>query len=170
MNEPLTEPYRTNPQITPKTTSAVSLDSTSADTSTTGQGAGPPPGLPRGRFMIVKEHARGGLGMVSVAVDARLKRQVALKEILPERRNIDGLRERFVTEAEVTALLEHPGIVPIYALDDDDTGHPYYAMRFVQGRTLGEAIRAYHRQPSPLGLRELLRALRQHLPDDRLCP
>jgi WD40 repeat protein/tRNA A-37 threonylcarbamoyl transferase component Bud32 len=108
------------------------------------------------RFTILRMHAQGGLGQVSLARDERLKRQVALKEIRPEKRDNAYLRRRFLTEAEITGQLEHPGIVPIYDLDQDADGQVRYAMRFVQGRTLSDAIRDYHAGPTPLGFRELL--------------
>src|SRR5207237_7875053 len=66
------------------------------------------------------------------------------------------VRQRFLAEAEITGQLEHPGIVPIYALEHDAAGRPIYAMRFIQGRTLADAIKAYHQQPTTLALRELL--------------
>jgi serine/threonine-protein kinase len=97
------------------------------------------------RYTIIRAHARGGLGQVSVARDEALRRQVALKEIRPDRADDPHLRQRFLTEAEITGQLEHPGIVPIYALDRDEQGRPYYAMRFIAGRTLGEAIHAFHK-------------------------
>jgi serine/threonine protein kinase len=103
-----------------------------------------PPRGQRGRYVILKEHASGGLGTVSVALDSRLKRHVALKEIRPDRSGRREFRQRFVNEAEITSLLEHPGIVPVYTFDEDEEGRPYYAMRFVQGRTLSEAIREFH--------------------------
>jgi formylglycine-generating enzyme required for sulfatase activity len=93
---------------------------------------------------------------VSLARDEKLKRPVALKEIRPDKRDNAYLRQRFLVEAEITAQLEHPGIIPIYDLDQDADGQVRYAMRFVQGRTLNDAIRDYHRQPAPLGFRELL--------------
>jgi serine/threonine-protein kinase len=92
-----------------------------------------------------------------VARDDRLRRQVALKEIRPDRLHDASLRQRFITEAEITGQLEHPGIIPIYTFEEDEEGRPYYAMRFIKGRTLAEAIEAYHRQPTPLGFRALLR-------------
>jgi serine/threonine protein kinase len=110
-----------------------------------------------GRFTILKPHARGGLGQVSVARDEDLKRQVALKEIRPDRLDRPQAAERFVNEAEITGQLEHPGIVPIYALGRDEAGQPYYAMRFIEGRTLADAIKAYHHRPSPLAFRDLLK-------------
>jgi tetratricopeptide (TPR) repeat protein len=115
-----------------------------------------PPTSAGDRFTILRLHARGGLGQVSLARDEKLKRSVALKEIRPDKRGNASLRQRFLTEAEITGQLEHPGIVPIYDLNQDSDGQVRYAMRFVQGRTLKDAIEAYHRQPTPLGFRELL--------------
>jgi tetratricopeptide (TPR) repeat protein len=109
----------------------------------------------RGRFIILRLHAKGGLGQVSLARDEKLRRQVALKEIRPDRLDADA-RRRFLNEAEITGQLEHPGIVPIYALDEAD-GQPYYAMRFIQGQNLAEAIAAHYRQPTLVGLRGLLK-------------
>jgi formylglycine-generating enzyme required for sulfatase activity len=111
----------------------------------------------RGRFTPLRQHAQGGLGTVSVAFDETLRRQVALKEIRPDRRGSAQLRQRFLAEAEITGQLEHPGIVPVYALEEDAEGQPYYAMRFVQGRTLAEAIQAYHAGPTPLAFHDLLK-------------
>src|SRR5262249_27196013 len=111
----------------------------------------------RGRFTSLRQHAQGGLGIVFLAFDETLRRQVALKEIRPDRRGNVHLRQRFLTEAEITGQLEHPGIVPVYALEEDDEGQPYYAMRFLQGCTLAEAIQAYHRQPNRLAFLDLLK-------------
>ncbi len=107
------------------------------------------------RFTIERPHAQGGLGQVSLAIDGQLKRPVALKEIRPDRRS-DEARRRFINEAEITGQLEHPGVVPIYALERDAAGEPYYAMRFIQGRPLSEAIKAYHQEPTALSFREML--------------
>jgi serine/threonine protein kinase len=156
MNQPLTGPYEPARDLKATPSSEGHEDSTSAEKITIEVGADVRSVAQRGNFTIVKEHARGGLGKVSVAIDARLKRNVALKEILPDRLASPQLRQRFITEAEITGLLEHPGVVPIYAFEEDAEGRPYYAMRFIQGRTLGEAIRAYHVQPEPLALRALL--------------
>lgn len=108
------------------------------------------------RFTVLAPHAEGGLGRVHLARDEQLHRSVALKEIRPERADDPHARQRFLNEAEITGQLEHPGIVPVYALEHDADGRPVYAMRFIQGRTLGDAIDDYHRQPTPLGLRDLL--------------
>ncbi len=97
------------------------------------------------RFRILRLHAKGGLGQVSVARDAELSREVALKEI--QERHADSLdsRARFMLEAEVTGALEHPGIVPVYGLGTYADGRPYYAMRFIRGDSLEEAVRRFHK-------------------------
>ena len=96
------------------------------------------------RFRILRPHARGGLGQVSVALDRELDRPVALKEIQERHADEPESRARFVQEAEITGKLEHPGIVPVYGLGHDATGRPFYAMRFIQGDSLKEAIAAFH--------------------------
>jgi serine/threonine protein kinase len=53
-------------------------------------------------------------------------------------------RQRFLLEAEVTGGLEHPGIVPVYGLGNYGDGRPYYAMRFIRGESLKEAIERFH--------------------------
>jgi serine/threonine protein kinase len=97
------------------------------------------------RFHPIKLHAKGGLGAVFLARDAELGRTVALKEI-QEKHSLDrSSQDRFVAEAIVTGALEHPGIVPVYGLGRYSDGRPYYAMRFIQGRSFQEAIRDFHK-------------------------
>ncbi len=96
------------------------------------------------RFRVLRPHARGGLGQVSVALDQELDRPVALKEIQDRHADDPHSRARFVQEAEITGKLEHPGIIPVYGLGHDPTGRPFYAMRFIQGDSLKEAIAAFH--------------------------
>jgi serine/threonine protein kinase len=96
------------------------------------------------RYRFLRYHASGGLGQVLVAKDERFERQVALKILSEEdHRNPDRCR-RFLEEAEITAQLEHPGIVPVHALARADDKWPCYIMRFVEGETLDQAIRKYH--------------------------
>ncbi len=97
-----------------------------------------------GRFQILRPHAEGGLGKVFVARDAELNREVALKEIQPHYSHDACARARFTLEAEITGRLEHPGIVPVYGLGSYADGRPYYAMRFIRGESLKEAINRYH--------------------------
>ena len=96
------------------------------------------------RFHVIHMHAKGGLGEVWLAEDADLRRQVALKEIRGEHADNDESRSRFVQEAEITGRLEHPGIVPVYALGQHGDGRPYYVMRFIRGHSLQSAIDRYH--------------------------
>ena len=96
------------------------------------------------RFRILRPHARGGLGQVSVARDEELNREVALKEIQQRHASNSDLRARFVREAEITGGLEHPNIVPVYGLGQYADGRPYYAMRLIRGDSLNEAVKNYH--------------------------
>jgi serine/threonine-protein kinase len=96
------------------------------------------------RFRILRPHAKGGLGAVFVALDSELNREVALKQILDDRADDSASRFRFVTEAQITGGLEHPGIVPVYGLGTHADGRPYYAMRFIRGDSLKEAIDRFH--------------------------
>jgi serine/threonine-protein kinase len=96
------------------------------------------------RFRVLRLHARGGLGAVFVALDTELHREVALKQILDQHADDAGSRARFLLEAEVTGGLEHPGIVPVYGLGTYGDGRPYYAMRFIRGDSLKEAIERFH--------------------------
>ena len=96
------------------------------------------------RFRVLRPHARGGLGAVFVALDTELHREVALKQILDRHADDPVSRSRFLLEAEVTGGLEHPGIVPVYGLGTYGDGRPYYAMRFIRGDSLKEAIERFH--------------------------
>ncbi|MGI8977615.1 MAG: protein kinase domain-containing protein [Pirellulaceae bacterium] len=96
------------------------------------------------RYQKLRHHADGGLGKVFVADDTELHREVALKEIKPEFADDENSRRRFVLEAEITGSLEHPGIVPVYGLGSYPSGQPYYAMRFIRGDNLKEAIDRFH--------------------------
>jgi Flp pilus assembly protein TadD len=116
------------------------------------------------RFRVVRPHARGGLGDVFVAYDEELHREVALKEIQPRHAGDGESRSRFLLEAEVTGRLEHPGVVPVYGLGRHPDGRPFYAMRFIKGDTLKDAVDRFHRAEvrgrdpgeRALALRELL--------------
>jgi serine/threonine-protein kinase len=102
------------------------------------------PTTPGGRFRILRPHAQGGLGIVSVALDEELHREVALKEIQERYASEEQPRLRFLLEAEITGGLEHPGIVPVYGLGHHADGRPFYAMRFVRGESLKEAVARFH--------------------------
>src|ERR1051325_591966 len=103
------------------------------------------------RFRIVRPHAKGGLGEVFIARDEELNREVALKEIQDRQADNPESRTRFVLEAEITGGLEHPGIVPVYGLGAYADGRPYYAMRFIRGDSLKDAVERFH-NPDPTKL------------------
>ena len=107
-----------------------------------------------GRFRVLRPHAQGGLGVVFVAVDTELNREVALKHILDRHADDQTSRSRFLLEAEITGGLEHPGIVPVYGMGVYDDGRPYYAMRFIRGDSLKEAIGLFHERTGALAATE----------------
>src|SRR5262245_44615373 len=117
------------------------------------------------RFRVLRPHARGGLGAVFVALDEELHREVALKQILEKHADDPASRSRFLLEAEITGGLEHPGVVPVYGLGTYDDGRPFYAMPFIKGNTLRQAITRFHGDAAlradpgrrSLALRQLLR-------------
>jgi serine/threonine-protein kinase len=113
---------------------------------------------PAGRYRVLRPHAQGGLGEVFVAEDTELHRTIALKQI--QRRHADDRhsRGRFLLEAEITGGLEHPGIVPVYGLGAFSDGRPFYAMRFIKGESLKEALTHFHQAPDFRGaaFRQLL--------------
>ncbi len=102
-----------------------------------------------GRYEVLDELAKGGMGQVSIALDRELDRQVALKEIQPRYAYDRGVAARFLLEARVTGKLEHPGIVPVYGLNHHADGRPYYAMRFISGQSLQDAVKAFHIADKP---------------------
>ncbi len=91
------------------------------------------------RYQLIGEHARGGLGRVVAAVDKRLGRTVAVKELLRHDHD-SGHEARFMREALITARLQHPGIVPVHEAGRWPNGEPYYVMKLVEGRTLKALI------------------------------
>ncbi len=93
--------------------------------------------VPRALYELGVEVARGGLGRILRARDRRLNRVVAIKELL---RPTNASRARFLREIEVTVRLEHPNIVAIHEAGKWPDGKLFYAMNFVDGQTLLEAI------------------------------
>src|SRR3954447_15777405 len=78
---------------------------------------------------------RGGMGVIYRATELRLGRPVALKLIATEQAYDPDVRERFEREARMTASIEHPNVVPVYAAGEED-GHLYLVMRYVPGTDL----------------------------------
>ncbi len=90
------------------------------------------------RYELRDEIGVGGMGRVTRAWDTVLLREVAIKEVRST--HVEVLRARLRREAEVTAGLEHPSIVPIYDAGVSDAGVPWYAMRIVRGQSLHDAL------------------------------
>jgi serine/threonine protein kinase len=89
------------------------------------------------RYTIVRELARGGMGVVYEAEDAELQRRVAIKVVATELASEDAA-ERMRREARVIAKLEHPGIVPLHDVGALPDGRIFYAMKLVRGHRLDE--------------------------------
>lgn len=83
--------------------------------------------------------AAGGLGVVRRAYDRQLRRVVAVKQL---HRCDPAAERRFLGEAEITARLQHPGVVPIYDIGRFASGEPYYCMKLIEGASLEQEIRA----------------------------
>jgi WD40 repeat protein/tRNA A-37 threonylcarbamoyl transferase component Bud32 len=113
------------------------------------------------RYRVLRVQGRGGQGRVLLALDERIGREVAVKElVLDDHRPGTGGSAatsvgvtRFLREARVTGLLEHPNIVPVHELGRRADGTLYYTMRFVHGSTLA------HKLAVARGLQERLRLL-----------
>jgi serine/threonine protein kinase len=96
-----------------------------------------------GRISVRGEVGRGAMGQVLLGFDTKLRRQMALKVMhLPRAQIPRQLLARFVEEAQVTAQLEHPNIVPVHDLGLDPTGRAYFSMKLVRGRSLEAVLEA----------------------------
>lgn len=94
---------------------------------------------------VLQELARGSMGEVLLARDERLHRTVAVKRLPPRLARDPDIVRRFIAEAQLTAQLDHPGIVPVHTVDAEPGRLPAYAMKLVRGQTLRawfEATRA----------------------------
>ena len=100
------------------------------------------PGRMIGCYRVVRELGHGGMGVVYLARDTRLGRDVALKVLNEELGQDEALRERLRREARAAAAVSHPGVAQVYALEEDQEGFTYIVTEFVDGRTLRQEISA----------------------------
>jgi len=111
-----------------------------------------------GVYRVIKPLATGGMGVVVLARDEQLERDVAIKFVRPELLDCDGLRARFVSEARAMARVGHPNVVHIHAFGEH-RGAPYFVMEFVEGRTVQTLLRAWKDGAAPIDQALALRML-----------
>ncbi|MEQ1691788.1 MAG: serine/threonine-protein kinase [Gemmatimonas sp.] len=93
-----------------------------------------------GEYSLQRELGRGGMGIVYLARDVQLDRDVAIKVLPKHIAHTVAARERFVREARTAAGLSHPHIVPIHRVGEVG-GFVFFVMSYVEGETLGERLR-----------------------------
>ena len=94
-----------------------------------------------GRYLVVDELGRGGMGVVYAAYDPELDRKVAIKLLLSDRRGADA-RARLLREAQAMARLSHAHVVHVHDVGTTREGDVFVAMEFIEGSTLGGWLRA----------------------------
>src|SRR4051812_43605999 len=101
-----------------------------------------------GRYRLVRRIGEGGMGRVYLAVQPMIGSRVAIKVLSAECARDPGLIERFFAEARAVNLIRHESIVSVIDMAQLSDGRPYIIMEFVEGRTLGDIVRA---GPAPIG-------------------
>ncbi len=97
-----------------------------------------------GDYRILRKVGSGGMGVVYEAEQVSLGRRVALKVLLPHASRDTAAMQRFRIEARAAAQLQHPNIVPVFEVGEED-GAAYYAMQFIQGHSLEQVKRELRR-------------------------
>jgi serine/threonine-protein kinase len=108
-----------------------------------------------GRYQLIEELGRGGMGVVYKAEDTKLKRTVALKFLPPELTHIPDVKDRFMREAQAAAALDHPNICTVYEFDEAEE-KTFISMAYVEGQSLRNKL-----ESGPLELDEALRIATQ---------
>jgi tetratricopeptide (TPR) repeat protein len=96
------------------------------------------------RYELLERKFTGGMGEVWLARDRELNREVLLKQVLPQLAENVRNRGRFLLEARTGAILEHPGIVPVYDIGQHPGGQLFQVMRYFRPGSLHKKIAAYH--------------------------
>jgi len=92
-----------------------------------------------GRYQLIEELGRGGMGVVYKAEDTKLKRTVALKFLPPELTHIPDVKDRFMREAQAAAALDHPNICTVYEFDEAEE-KTFISMAYVEGQSLRKKL------------------------------
>jgi serine/threonine-protein kinase len=100
--------------------------------------AGPPPRPPR--HELLGEIGHGGMGIVHRGRDLDLDRELVVKVLRVQHQDNPDLRRRFLEEARIGGQLQHPGVVPVYAVGRFPDRRPYFTMKLVRGQTLAELL------------------------------
>ena len=104
-----------------------------------------------GRYQIIEELGRGGMGVVYKAQDTKLKRTVALKFLPQELTHISEVKDRFMREAQAAAALDHPHICTVYEFDETEE-KTFISMAYIEGESLKKKI-----ESGPFEIYEALR-------------
>ncbi|MCP4505725.1 MAG: serine/threonine protein kinase, partial [Fuerstiella sp.] len=88
------------------------------------------------RYRDFKPLTQGGEAVLQTCYDENLGRTVVMKTLLPQLRNLEVYRKRFLREARVTAQIPHPATVPVYEISRDREGNAYFTMKRLGGRDL----------------------------------
>jgi tetratricopeptide (TPR) repeat protein len=96
------------------------------------------------RYELLERKFSGGMGEVWIARDRELNREVLLKQVLPQLAENARNRGRFLRETRTGAILEHPGIVPVYDIGQHPGGQLFQVMRYFRPGSLHKKIAAYH--------------------------
>src|SRR5262249_6954413 len=106
----------------------------------------PPGTLLAGRYEVREPVGTGGMGVVLRVFDRKLGRDLAAKVLKADRARDPDVARRFLDEAAVCGRLQHPGVVPLHEIDRLPDGRPFFTMKLVRGRTLGELLK---QRPNP---------------------
>ncbi len=100
-----------------------------------------------GKYRIIAQLGKGGMGVVFEAFDIRLKRRVALKFLPPHLTSSPEAKQRFIREAQAVSKLDHPNICTIYEIDETVTGNTFLVMACYNGQTLDRRVKEAPMRP-----------------------
>ncbi len=93
------------------------------------------------RYRLGKELARGGVGVINQAFEKRLRRHLVVKRLINQEKVSKYVLEKFIEEAQITAQLEHPNIVPVHDMGTISGGEVYFSMKYVGGESLKTVLK-----------------------------